>query len=268
MGVTLEGGLHLTAPSYPKGIILGDKSQPLQSIYEQSSTQNYHLGTKLMYDDGRVFRYALNGAVDLSKALMASSAATESKWFEIAQATSGTSVEIGDQEIIVDITTGSSKAENAWADGSLVVNKSTGLGDIYKVLASKLVTGDDTKVRVLLETPIRTAWAAGSEITVMLNRWYKTVVFATTRVAVAAGVPLIDVTAAYYYWAQTGGDCPMLVDAGDTLVLGGPVGEPGTHGTAGGVGVVANDGTDEVWGFARYIADAGEAAIIDLCLDR
>ena len=58
MGTPLEGVLTLTPPAFSKRLILGDTEQPKQTIYEESSTQELHVGTKLVYPDGRVFRYA------------------------------------------------------------------------------------------------------------------------------------------------------------------------------------------------------------------
>lgn len=267
MGTSNEGVLILTPVAPPRVIDIGRGEQPLQDIYETSETQKHALDSLLVYPDGRAFRYAKNGAVALSKALMTQAAALETKCTEELQTTSGANVEIGDVEIIVDITTGSSLAENAYANGHLVVNKSTGLGDYYKVVASKLVTGDDTKLRLLLETPIRTALGGTSEITLVASKRSAVIVFPTTATGSAAGVPLVDVAIGYYFWAQVKGACPGIVDAGDTIVVGEPVGKPGTHGTAGGFGLVANDGTDDVWGRVMYVATAGEAALIDLQLE-
>lgn len=267
MGVNTEGVLTLTAPSYPGGIIWGDQSEPSQRWYELSSTQQYEPGTLLVYGDGRKFRYAKDSGTGSSKGLMQAGASQEAKIIAETQATSGTSVAIGDREIVVDITTASSLPENDLAQGWLVVNTSTGAGDRYKILANK-VQSTDTKMTVLLETPVLTAWAAGTVIDMVRNPWYKTLVFPTSSHGnMAAGVPALAVTASYWYWAQTGGMAAVLQDAGDTIVVGEPVGKPGTHGTAGGIGVVENDGTDAVWGVCVVAAGAGKYSTIWLTLD-
>ncbi len=258
----------LTPPSYRSVTINGDEGgRPYQSIYEESSTQKHALGTKLVFSDGRIFRYTKNGAAALGKSLMCQGPASVSNVVEELQTTSGANVEVGDEEIIVDITTGSAMAENALAGGVLVVNKSTGIGDIYGILANKVQT-TDTLMRVLLDTPIRNAFSATTEITCLANPYNGAIVFPTSGQSnIAIGVPLIDVTIGYYFWAQRAGICPGIVDAGDTIVVGEPCGRPGTHGTAGGFGLVANDGTDDVWGRVLYVATAGEAALIQLTLE-
>lgn len=265
MGTPIEGVFTLTIPSYPRGILHGDESQPTQSIYEESSTQQYHLGTKLVYTDGRVFRYARNGGTALTKALMTTSEALYARAVEELQATSGTAVAIGDQEIIVDVTTGGTWAANEWDDGFLVVNKGTGLGDMYKVLAAA-ITGTDTLMRILLETPIRTALAADTEITLAKNPWREVDVMPTTAEGTPAGIPLIAVTANYFCWLQTGGYAPCIVDTSETLVKGEPAGYPATPNVAGACGPIGAD-TDGYWGIAIYVATAAEAAILDLKLD-
>ena len=267
MGISTEGVLTLTAPSYPGGIIWGDDSEPRQRWYEQSSTQEYEPGTLLVYGDGRKFRYSLDSGSATSKGLMTQGAAQEAKIIAEVQSTSGTSVEIGDVEIVVDITTASALPDNDLQQGQLVINTGTGSGDRYKILANK-VQSTDTLMTVLLETPIRTAWDATTSVDMTRNPWYKTSTFPTSSYANrATGVPQIAVTASYWYWAQTGGAASVITDASDTLVVGRPAGLPSTHGTAGGIGIVGDDGTDPVWGVVMVAPGGGKYATIWLTLD-
>lgn len=268
MGINLEAGVfQLTVPVFPKGVIFGDDSEPEINIYETSTTQRYEMGTKLVFGDGRVFRYCENGAVALSKNLMTAAEAQVAAAVNEAQTTYGTSAAVGDVELDLDVTTGATWVENAYAGGWLHVNDATGEGDIYKVLANRITAGDDTRMVVRLETGIRTAWDATTEITLTKHKCRDVVVAPTTAAGVPTGVPLVAVAANSYFWAQTGGYCSMLVDAGDTIVAGEPCGKPGTNNTAGGVGLVANDGTDIVYGFVVYESTAGEYALVDLKLD-
>jgi len=264
MGTSSEGVLTLTPPSYPRGIILGDESQPLQTIYEESSTQNYHCGTKLVYSDGRVFRYAKNGGTALTRAHMNTAEAAVANCVAETQSVSGTSADVGDLEITIDVTNASGITDNLYQDGTLFVESSTGIGDIYKVLACKLLT--TTTARILLETPIRTAWAAGTVISLVKNKWYEVDVMPTTAERSPAGINLIDVTANYFCWLQTGGYAPCIVDTSETLVKGDNVGYPATLDVAGCCGIMAAD-TDVVWGVVSVAVAAAGAALIDLRLD-
>ena len=259
-----EVPLVLTEPSFPEGRLFGDIEQPLIGIYEESSDQRYRIGTELVYNDGREFEYAHNSTIALSKALMCQMAVRQAELVEEIQ-TAKTQTE-GDQEITVLITTGITLAEDALTDGIMVVNKSTGLGDIYKILASKVDITDDTQLTLLLETKLRNALVAASELTMLKHRSMDVVVRATTTSGISVGVPLIDITASYFFWLQRRGYTPVLTDTGETLIVGEPAGKPGTPNIAGAIGVVANDGTDEVWGSVVYVAEAAECSIIDLKL--
>lgn len=265
MGISSEGPFQLTVPSFPRGIILGDESEPFQSIYEQSLTQKYTLGTQLVYGDGRKFRYTKNGGIALAKAYMTSGATVVANVQAETQTTSGASAVVGDQEIIVDVTSASAITDDLYAEGFLTVDSSTAIGDIYKIVACTLLTA--TTAKLLLETSIRTAFSATSVISLHKNRWRDVVVYPTTATQPATGIPLIAVTINYYCWLQTGGEAPCYVDTGDTIVIGEPVGKPGTHAVAGACGLVENDGTDEVWGTVRYVAAGGAVACINLKLD-
>lgn len=267
MGINTEGVLTLTPPSYPGGIIRGDESDPLQRWYELSATQNYEPGTLLVYGDGRKFRYALDSGSGTSKGLMTQGSAQVSNLITETQSTSGTSVEIGDQQITVDITTGSALADDDLQQGQLVVQTGTAAGDRHKILGSK-IQSTDTLLDILLEDTIRTAWDATTVIDLTRNPWYKTSTFPTSSYANrATGVPQVAVTASYWYWAQTGGAATVITDAGDTIIVGRPCGLPGTHGTAGGIGVVGDDGTDPVWGVVMVAPGGGKYATVWLTLD-
>lgn len=198
---------------------------------------------------------------------MQQGAAQEAKIIAEVQTTSGTSQEIGDLQVLVDITTASSLPENDLQQGQLVINTGTAAGERHKILANK-VRSTDTLMDVLLETPLRVAWDATTSVDMTRNPWYKTSTFPTTGyVNRATGVPQLTVTAGYWYWAQTGGAASVITDAGDTLVVGRPAGLPATHGTAGGIGIVGDDGTDPVWGIVMVAPGAGKYATIWLTLD-
>ena len=267
MGYTIESGLTLTAPSYPGGIIFGDASEPNQRWYEQSATQQYEPGTLLIYGDGRKFRYSKDSGSGITKARMAAGNSQEAKIIAETQSTSGTSVEIGDYEIVVDITTASSLAENDLQQGRLTVNTGTGIGDSYKILGNK-VQSTDTLMNVLLETPIITAWAADTVIDMVRNPWYKCLVFPTSSHGnMPVGIAPITVTASYWFWAQTGGLCAAITDADDTIVKGDPIGKAGTHGTAGSVGLTSTQATDGVWGHCIVAPGSAKVATVWLTLD-
>ena len=252
----------LTAPQFANDTIDGDQGEPLQGIYEQSATQNFKLGTKLVYPSlAQAFRYGQVGGSGLSKALMTQAVALDAKLVDEAQATSYAGVTVGKYEIIVDITTAITLAEDELAGARMVVSKVTGIGDVYDIIASK-VQSTDTLLRLLLRDPIRTAFGATTEITIAKNQHNGVIVYPTSVTGVATGVPLIDMTTLYYGWFQTKGVAPVLADSSTSLALGEPVGVGASAGTCETAVTVKAQ-----WGHCVYAPTHSECALIKLNLD-
>ncbi len=242
--------------------IFPDVSAVLQAPGVSSATQHYPLGTKLEARDGRLWRYARAGGVALSPGLMGQMTPPHANVNNIAQA--GMSSNIGDTEINVLLTTGHGYVAGDFADGWLVIEDATGEGHSYRIRTNTVVT-IDTVHRLFLHEPIIVATDADSEITIVPNQYGKVIVQPTTVTGIAVGVPNGTITAEHYYWAQRRGPVGMVVDAGDTVVVGALVGTPATHGTPGGVGIPA--ATSDIWGRCMNVAAAGETALIELFLE-
>jgi hypothetical protein len=266
----------LTKPAFESRIIFGDQSEPMQDIYESSASQKYVLGTKLEMPDGRVFRYAKAGGTALVQARMTQSGVTSAAHYTAIPQT-GYARAVGQTDITALVATGAIAGtatgyeENAFSGGWLVCNKVSPavLGDIYGILASKMV--DETHIDLKLASPWRNAMLATGEITLTVNKFFKTLVFAAyDATAQAAGVPLCAVPIGYYYWSQVKGPAPLLVDGSETMDIGQAVGCPVTLGTAGNGGPLITT-TAEVlrrpWGTCMEIATDGEPALVDLFLE-
>jgi hypothetical protein len=246
-----------------KGIIFGTNAEPKQSIYEQSIDAQYLLGTKLQYSDGREYRYARAGAVALVKSLMTQGAVADAD-LNAEDQTANFPV-VGDTTITVEIGTGVALAGgiDALAGGTLTVNAGSDVGSIYYITGSHIGT-TDTNMSLTIDSPIRTTWTTSSNITLMQNLWYDTLVFATTTVSMATGVPLIAVDINYYYWSQTKGPCAIICDATESIAIGGKVGAPASMGTAGQVGLAVT--VVSQWGWAMS-AETTSAQAIPVWLD-
>lgn len=262
MGTNIESPQVLTEPGFANDTIDGDQGEPRQDIYTQSATQNFRLGTKLVYPSlGQAFRYGRVGGSNLSKALMTQAVALDSALVDTPQDVGGTSVNVDDTEIMVDITTGITSAENDLAGARMVVNKVDGIGDAYDIIASKLQSSD-ILMRLLLRSPIRTAWSLTTEITIAKNQYNGVIVYPTSVTGVATGVPLIAMTTLYYGWFMTKGVCPILADSSTTLALGEPVGVGASAGTCETAVTVKAQ-----WGHCVYAPTHSECALIKLNLD-
>jgi hypothetical protein len=233
-----------------------------QGIYAESATQNYEIGSKLRTRDGRTFRYCLNGAVALVAGYMTQGPAVVANYTEEVQ--TGYANAIGSTSGNVLITTGATPAANLFKDGWMLVNKGAGIGQIRKILTSG---SHATIIALTWEGGLEVATTATSEITLIQNPRKSVIVMpVTTPTNIPTGIPLIGVTAAYYFWAQVGGPAPCIVDTGETVVIGQPVGLPATSAVPGACGVNVTITTR--WGRVMFVAAAAEPAMLDLSLDR
>jgi hypothetical protein len=252
---------YLDLPRYNQGTIFGPTSAPVQSIFETSATQEHRLGARYI-DGDRVFRYAKNSSAGtLSKALMTQTQVVETKSHEIVQ--TGHTWAVGDISGTVLVTTGGAFVDNEFTDGWMLANKVAAVGDIYRILAN-----DDTTTTILnieIETPIRTAISATTEVSLIPNRWYDIVAFPTAHTGYATGVPLVDIAASYYGWVQTAGPCPLIVDTAETVVIGDSVGNPAACAVAGACGVRVT--LEQAWGNVLLVGAAAEPAIVNLGID-
>jgi len=205
-----------------------------QSIFKASSRQLEELGTIVSLKDGRVFAYAKAGASNLAAGKITQSAAPDSNALNKAV---GAAVAVGGTQITV--TFGGAVTENAYKDGYMHVNDANGEGYIYRVKGHPAGT---SSVPVDLYDPIRYALVAStSEVTFTKHPQDSVIVYPTTGTSVPVGVPLIAVTASYYFWNQVKGPAVVLTDG--TLVIGQHVRV--SDGVAGAVEPLDRDGVDE-----------------------
>lgn len=190
-----------------------------QDAREISSVKMMALGTKAETRDGRVYRYARNGAVDLAPGKITVNkdldAAHTDELIAVAAAVGSTSV---------SITIGASAVtEDQYADGLMVVNDADGEGIAYRIVGHPAHAGSGTLV-VKLAEPIMVALKVTSEVTLKPNNWDGVVISIADQDDFCTGVPNVAVTAAYYCWLQTRGECAVLadeaVDKGLALTIG------------------------------------------------
>ena len=97
-----------------------------------------------------------------------------------------------------------------------------------------------------------------------MNKYKDVIVTPVAEVATPIGVPLIDITDNYYFWAQTRGYCGIVVGDGETITIGQQAAIDDTD-----AGACANRGsyTEKAWGVIVQIAAADTYATIDLKLE-
>ena len=177
------------------------------SVYATTSTMREAFMGMLRIDQlGRKFRYARAGASDLAAGKLGVCAAIAAAHVNEAILTAAA---IGTQVLDLTVTTGTAILANELAGGFFVVNDATGEGYSYVIAGNTAMLSGGTTITIALAESLRVALDTTSEFTLVHSRWNDVIESAT--LGAPAGVPLVAVTAAYYYWAQTGGLAAVLI---------------------------------------------------------
>lgn len=188
-----------------------------QSIYEISTTQHYPLGERLQLSDGRVFHYCSNDATAIDRGTLIQGAVWKTTYTQLDP--SGTAAAGASQ---FELTNG---ATNTWnhTEAATAYNLKTGfwLNDTDGSIR-KITEFDDTAASAVgtiwIDVELTEALADADVCTVFPNPWSRCVKHPTQATGMPIGVPLVDVTAStlagttYYFWAQTWGIAPCMVD--------------------------------------------------------
>jgi len=226
---------------------------PKQSIYEQSATAKHRIGDCIQLGDGRRFHYAYAGAVTLVPGKLTQGAvitAADNYLLPVAA-----NAAIGAKKI--SITGDATAAANVFNGGWLHTSTVSSLGNYYKV-KNHGALASATAAWIYLYDPLLEAITTSATVTLTQSPFNNTVIAPNAGLsAMPAGVPIIDVTANYYYWSQTWGPCSVLAQG--TVVIGHNVGLGGT--ADGAFGPIAADAATVLGTVMRVGASAAYALV-------
>ena len=192
------------------GLYLGMDANPTQGIEDESATAKYALGTFFDDEDGRRFRYALNGAGTLvagdlvSSAALGGSTTTLQTVAIIGAATAAGLVNIP----VASLTT--SQTANLYAEGWAAFEDTSATGTYIRRIKSNTAlvhtTWADTPMEIVLYEPLPIALATDDTIALMVNPYSKIIQAAAgTLTGYGLGGVCAPITATYYCWVQTRG---------------------------------------------------------------
>lgn len=186
-----------------------------QDIRTTSPTQGgAKLGQVGGTSDGRVYRYAKAGASNLATAILTVNADVNT---DVANKTVAATVAAGATQVLVNVS--GAVVANVYAGGYLTVNDATGEGYTYLVTGNTAASGAGT-ITVYIQEPLQLGLTVSvSEYTLTVNPFQSVVISATDQADQPTGVTNIPVTAAYYFWLQTGGTTAVLWDEAVTRGL-------------------------------------------------
>lgn len=184
----------------------------MQGLMEESSTKKHKIGTIRTIDDGRVFAYALAGeALYAGKITQGPTPASNHN----SKAVAATAA-VGDKRIYVTLGA-TAAAANLYADGWIIINDAAAGAEFYKVRGHAAI-GSAGSGYIELYDAVRVALTTSNTYTLVKSIQSGVIAGTSTNSAAPAGVPLIDVTNAYYFWNQVKGPCSVLTSG--TLVIG------------------------------------------------
>lgn len=183
-----------------------------QDVYNISSVQNAEqLGQVASTSSGRVFSYAKAGASNLTAGKITQPAAVTANY---VTRTLSSSFAAGVNQVTV--TLGTTATQDAFKGFYLVVTDGTGAGQgAYQVVGNTAATaGNSNATTVTIKGALNIALDNTSVVGLYPSQFSSLVVSDhTAQPAVpVAGAPVVNVTAAYFFWNQTGGYASILSD--------------------------------------------------------
>jgi hypothetical protein len=184
--------------------------QGLQDIHEQSITQKYTIGARMVMDD-RVFRYCqAKEALDAFLGGRADVMPREGAGDAVAYEVGDTVVSIPMNQYGPDYA--AEQVEDYWAEGYYWSGVSTPtVGQMHRIKSSAAAAAGVTVltggyVQATLYEPLKYAIPASTWQTSWVNP-YKTCKHEHSARMTVICQPLINVTINYYFWGQTWGPC-------------------------------------------------------------
>lgn len=178
-----------------------------QGLYQQSAVQNFELGTEVKLANGKKYVYCKAGATALAAGKLTQSPAQDAN---VMDKTVAASVAIGATSVKIDAA--GAIVANAYAGGHFQVNDATGEGTSIMIKSHGALSGAGELTLELYEALPVALTVDVSLATLVANPYKDTIICPTTLTGTIVGVPLIAVTATYYYWSQTGGVANVLIN--------------------------------------------------------
>ncbi len=193
--------------------------------YAESATPLFTIGTKL-FQGARGWWYLKNAAVALNIAAPLQSAAAihaEADDDIVVGAASAIGALTATLTSTANLAAAPLSTANGFAEGYLVVNDEAGEGQMYKIKSHEAASGTSNFI-VTLSDPLTVALTTSSQVGLIQSPCANVLASKAVMTGIFAGIPLLAVTASYYFWAQMAGPAPIVAHAaiakGTKVVLG------------------------------------------------
>lgn len=186
-------------------------TQLAQDLFSQSSVQLHRLGELYVDEWGSKFRYVKAGLSALVTGNLLQEAAEDTNFRSMAV---DTAAAIGDKVISVTLG-GTAVTANLFEQGELVVESSTGIGQVFRILSHQVQSSTTGSCDFTVDRPLKIALTTSSQVSVRKNSYAAVIQYpATTATGAPVGGALYAQAASTYGWIQSGGDGVALFDTG------------------------------------------------------
>ena len=178
-----------------------------QDFRDTSASQLVALGTYQETVDGRGYRYARAGAVDLDPGKLSVAATLDSNVVNVFVAATAA---VAAEELVIDA--GAAVVADAYKEGYVAVSDDTGEGATYQVRTHN-VLGSAGELILKLHDVLKVGVTVDvSQVTLMKNPHADIVISAADQADLPVGVQNVTISATEFGWVQTKGMCAVWAD--------------------------------------------------------
>ena len=224
--------------------------------FNSTTDQRWPLGTKMILQDGREYRYARNGAGAATAGSLFQAEVPDANFDTLAvptaTATAGTA---GTRKVLATLPA-NAITKDLWKEGYAVTEAAAGAGEgyAYKITGHPASAGSED-VTFDLATPIKHTLNTSDKLTFMSHPCDRVIIHPAPRTAQLVGVAAGAIAASSFGWFAVNGPQPCLIVG--TAVIGGGMIATGTV-------TGSPDGTIEAAGTAITTTAATIAQITEL----
>jgi hypothetical protein len=202
-------------------ILFGNEGEQFKS----TTDQRWPIGTRMILQDGRVYRYGRNGTGAATAGLLFQSEVPDAN-FDTLAVPSSTVNTAGNRTIRVTLPANAIVA-NLWAEGYAVTEAAAGAGEgyAYKIKSHPASAGSED-VTFTLETGLKHTLNTSDKVTFMSHPGDRVIIHPAPPTAKLYGVAGGAIAAAAFGWFAVEGPQPVLVVG--THVIGGGLNAAGT----------------------------------------
>lgn len=184
-----------------------------QGLFEQSAVGLLTPGFKLTLNNGDIYRYVKVGGSNISHGKLQQNPVPVAE--QVNETGSSIVAAVGAREVTINVGAAAISADT-YAGGHLVTNDATGEGFTYRIAGHPAISSAGGALTLQLLDPIQVALVASTSEVTLVHNPYRGVVEVASAVRKAAGVAMIDMTAAYFGWVKSKGACATLIGSAAT----------------------------------------------------